>query len=102
MGEKIKKAIGVEGTFKDTVVPMINYCYTNIFLGGAGYIISMYFSIFLTKVVGLDIEYAGFITMIAVIWDGVNDPIMGIITDRTRSKYGRHRAAKQLQWLDFR
>ncbi len=92
MGERFKKAIGIEGTFKDTVVPMINYCYTNIFIGGAGYIISMYFSIFLTKVVGLDIRYAGFITMIAVIWDGINDPIMGIITDRTRSKYGRHRA----------
>ncbi len=91
MGEKIKKAIGIEGTFKETVVPMINYCYTNIFLGGAGYIISMYFSIFLTKVVGLDIRYAGFITMIAVVWDGINDPIMGIITDRTRSRYGKHR-----------
>ncbi len=92
MGEKIKKAIGIEGTFKETVVPMINYCYTNIFIGGAGYIISMYFSIFLTKVVGLDIRYAGFITMVAVVWDGINDPIMGIITDRTRSKFGRHRA----------
>ena len=96
MGEKIKKAIGIEGTFKESVVPMINYCYTNIFLGGAGYIISMYFSIFLTRVVGLDIRYAGFITMIAVVWDGINDPIMGIITDRTRSKYGRHRA--YLKW----
>ena len=92
MGERFKKAIGIEGTFKETVLPMINYCYTNIFIGGAGYIISMYFSIFLTRVVGLDIEYAGFITMVAVIWDGINDPIMGIITDRTRSKYGRHRA----------
>ena len=96
MGEKFKKAIGVEGTFKDTVLPMIYYCFTNIFLGGGGYIISMYFSIFLTKVVGLDIRYAGFITMIAVVWDGINDPIMGIITDRTRSKYGRHRA--YLKW----
>lgn len=92
MGEKFKKAIGVEGTFKETVVPMINYCYSNIFLGGAGYIISMYFSIFLTRVVGLDIEFAGFVTMIAVVWDGINDPIMGIITDRTRSRYGKHRA----------
>lgn len=96
MGEKFKKAIGVEGTFKDTVLPMIYYCFTNIFIGGGGYIISMYFSIFLTKVVGLDIRYAGFITMIAVVWDGINDPIMGIITDRTRSKYGRHRA--YLKW----
>ncbi len=96
MVEKFKKAIGIEGTFKETVVPMINYCYTNIFLGGAGYIISMYFSIFLTRVVGLDIRFAGFITMVAVVWDGINDPIMGIITDRTRSKYGRHRA--YLKW----
>lgn len=96
MGEKFKKAIGVEGTFKDTVLPMIYYCFTNIFLGGGGYIISMYFSIFLTKVVGLDIEFAGFITMVAVVWDGINDPIMGIITDRTRSKYGRHRS--YLKW----
>ncbi len=96
MGEKFKKAIGVEGTFKDTVLPMIYYCFTNIFIGGGGYIISMYFSIFLTRVVGLDIRYAGFITMVAVVWDGINDPIMGIITDRTRSKYGRHRA--YLKW----
>ena len=96
MGEKFKKAIGVEGSFKDTVLPMIYYCFTNIFIGGGGYIISMYFSIFLTRVVGLDIEYAGFITMVAVVWDGINDPIMGIITDRTRSKYGRHRS--YLKW----
>lgn len=96
MGEKFKRAIGIEGTFKDTVLPMIYYCFTNIFIGGGGYIISMYFSIFLTKVVGLDIEYAGFITMVAVVWDGINDPIMGIITDRTRSKFGRHRA--YLKW----
>ena len=67
MGEKFKKAIGVEGSFKDTVLPMIYYCFTNIFTGGGGYIISMYFSIFLTRVVGLDIELAGFITMIAFI-----------------------------------
>lgn len=91
LGEKFKKAIGIEGNFFDTVLPMIYYCFTNIFMGGGGYIISMYFSIFLTRVVGLDIEYAGFITMIAVVWDGINDPIMGIITDRTRSKYGKHR-----------
>ncbi len=96
MGEKFKKAVGIEGTFKDTVLPMIYYCFTNIFIGGGGYIISMYFSIFLTRVVGLDIEYAGFITMVAVVWDGINDPIMGIITDRTRSKYGRHRS--YLKW----
>ncbi len=96
MGERFKKAIGVEGRFVDTVWPMIQYCFANIYLGGGGYIISMYFTVFLTNVVGMDLQHATFIIMIATIWDGVNDPLMGIITDRTRSKYGRHR--RYLLW----
>ena len=91
LGERFKKAIGVEGKFVDTVWPMIQYCFANIFMGGGGYIISMYFTVFLTNVVGMELRYATFIIMIATIWDGINDPLMGIITDRTRSKYGRHR-----------
>ena len=96
MGERFKKAIGVEGKFVDTVWPMIKYCFANIYLGGGGYIISMYFTVFLTNVVGMDLQHATFIIMIATIWDGINDPLMGIITDRTRSKYGRHR--RYLLW----
>lgn len=91
MGEKIKKAIGVQGDFKSTVLPMINYSYTNMFSGGAGYIISMYFTVFLTDVVNLSLNQAGIIVMIATVWDAVTDPAMGIITDRTRSKTGKHR-----------
>ncbi len=93
---KFKQAIGIEGTFKETVWPMIQYCFANIYMGGAGYIISMYFTVYLTNVVGMKLEHATFIVMIATIWDGINDPLMGIITDRTRSKYGRHR--RYLLW----
>ncbi len=96
MGDKIKKAIGVEGDFKSTVLPMINYSYANIFMGGAGYIISMYFMIFLTDVVNISLRQAGIVVMIATIWDAVTDPVMGMITDRTRSKYGKHR--RYLLW----
>ena len=77
LGERIKKAIGIEGTFKETVWPMIQYCFANIFMGGGGYIISMYFTIFLTNVVGMELRHATFIMMIATIWDGVNDPPYG-------------------------
>ncbi len=86
----------MEGKFIDTVWPMIQYCFANIFMGGGGYIISMYFTVFLTNVVGMELKHATFIIMLATIWDGVNDPIMGIITDRTRSKHGRHR--RYLLW----
>lgn len=96
MGEKIKKAIGVEGDFKSAVLPMINYSYANIFMGGAGYIISMYFTIFLTDVVNISLRQAGIVVMIATIWDAVTDPFMGMVTDRTRSKYGKHR--RYLLW----
>lgn len=96
MGERIKKAIGVEGDFKTTILPMINYSYANIYMGGAGYIISMYFTIFLTDVVNLSLNQAGIIVMLATVWDAVTDPVMGIITDRTRSKTGKHR--RYLLW----
>ena len=96
MGERIKKAIGVEGDFKTAILPMINYSYANIYMGGAGYIISMYFTIFLTDVVNLSLNQAGIIVMLATIWDAVTDPVMGIIADRTRSKSGKHR--RYLLW----
>ena len=96
MGEKIKKAIGVQGDFKTAILPMINYSYANIYMGGAGYIISMYFTIFLTDVVNLSLNQAGIIVMIATVWDAITDPVMGIITDRTRSKTGKHR--RYLLW----
>lgn len=96
MGEKIKKAIGVEGDFKSSILPMINYSYTNMFIGGAGYIISMYFTIFLTDVVNISLRQASTVVMIATIWDAVTDPVMGMVTDRTRSKYGKHR--RYLLW----
>ena len=91
MGERIKKAIGVQGDFKTTILPMINYSYANMYMGGAGYIISMYFTIFLTDVVNLSLNQAGMVVMFATVWDAVTDPVMGIITDRTRAASGKHR-----------
>ncbi len=90
-GEKLKRAIGVKGDFKTAIMPMINYSFANIFMGGAGYIISMYFTIFLTDVVNISLKQAGMVVMIATLWDAITDPMMGIITDRTRSRLGKHR-----------
>ncbi|MBR3754565.1 MAG: MFS transporter [Clostridia bacterium] len=96
MGERIKKAIGVQGDFRTAILPMINYSYANMYMGGAGYIISMYFTVFLTDVVNLSLNQAGIVVMLATVWDAVTDPVMGIITDRTRSASGKHR--RYLLW----
>ena len=91
MEQKILKLIGVKGTFKNDVVPMMNYSSANITTSGAGYVVSLYYMKFLTDVVNLPLAWAGLVTTIAVVWDAITDPIMGVITDRTRSKYGKHR-----------
>lgn len=51
--------------------------------------------IFLTNVAGIPAGWAGSILLISKIWDAVNDPIVGVLTDKTQSrKWGR-----RLPWL---
>ncbi|MFO7636488.1 MAG: MFS transporter [Clostridia bacterium] len=63
----------------------------DIFGGGAQLIVNFFYLIFLTDVVKLNPALAGTIVLISRIWDAVSDPMMGLITDNTRSKYGRRR-----------
>jgi len=46
-------------------------------------------SFFNTEVLFLSAAAVGTIFLVARIWDAVNDPIMGIIVDRTHSKWGK-------------
>ena len=50
-----------------------------------------YLLIFYTSVLGIDPLKVGTMFLIAKIWDGINDPIMGVIVDKTRSKMGKMR-----------
>jgi glycoside/pentoside/hexuronide:cation symporter, GPH family len=47
--------------------------------------------IFLTDVARLDPAAAGSILLITKIWDAVNDPMVGWLSDRTRTRWGRRR-----------
>ncbi len=46
---------------------------------------------FYTDIVGLTPSLAGIALAISVIWDAVSDPLMGNISDRTKSRWGRRR-----------
>ena len=87
--EKIRK-------FGRAIAPMLGYNAAHILFGGSTYIISLYCMSYLTEVEGLNTRQAGLVFAFAHIWDAITDPAMGIITDRTRSKLGKHR--RYLLW----
>jgi len=60
-----------------------------------GNIAVFYLMVFFTNVAGIPAGLAGSILMIGKIWDGINDPIVGMLTDKTQSpRWGR-----RLPWL---
>lgn len=50
-----------------------------------------YLSIFLTNALGIHPAFLLIITPIARLWDGFNDPMMGMIVDRTKTRMGKYR-----------
>ncbi len=53
--------------------------------------ISNYLLFFYTDVFGIAAGAAGLLMLVGRLWDAVNDPLMGIIVDRTESKWGKYR-----------
>jgi GPH family glycoside/pentoside/hexuronide:cation symporter len=51
----------------------------------------IFYAVFLTDVVGLDPRLASVAALAGVAWDSINDPIMGVISDRLRTRWGRRR-----------
>lgn len=58
-------------------------------LSSTGMLRSVFYAIYLTDVVGLDARIGSFAALAGIIWDAVNDPLVGMISDRVRTKRGR-------------
>lgn len=63
----------------------------DLFGGGGQTIVAVIYLIFLTNVIGINPAWAGVVIMISKIWDAVSDPLMGVISDNTRSRFGRRK-----------
>jgi len=51
----------------------------------------LFITIFYTDVFGITAKAVGTMFLVTKIWDAVNDPIMGIIADRTNTRWGKFR-----------
>ncbi len=54
-------------------------------------IFGMYLLFFYTKVFGISPAAAGTMFLVTRIWDAAIDPVMGLIADRTHSRWGKYR-----------
>lgn len=59
--------------------------------GGSVALMSCVLLRYMTDGMAMEAEIASTIIMASKIWDGVSDPLMGAISDNTRSKYGRRK-----------
>ncbi|AHJ29532.1 putative sugar transporter [Nodularia spumigena CCY9414] len=58
--------------------------------------ISIFFLlVFFTNVAGIPAGLAGSVLMIGKVWDAINDPIIGVLSDRTKSR----RWGRRLPWM---
>lgn len=60
-------------------------------ISSIGMMRTIYLAIYLTDVVGLEPRLASFGALFGVVWDAVNDPIIGILSDRLNTRWGRRR-----------
>lgn len=60
-------------------------------ISSVGTMRSIFYVIYLTDVVGLEPRLASIGGFLGIIWDAVNDPLVGLLTDRMSSRWGRRR-----------
>jgi len=54
-------------------------------------VFSYYLPFFYSNIFGLGLGDAALLVLLTRIWDAVSDPMMGIISDRTQSRWGKYR-----------
>jgi GPH family glycoside/pentoside/hexuronide:cation symporter len=68
-------------------------------IASIGMMRSIFYALYLTDVVGIEPRLASLGALAGIIWDAINDPIIGTLSDRMKSKLGRRRPF--LLWFAF-
>ena len=70
---------------------VLGYSAAGFGMGAAATAFYAFFLFFLTTVAGINPAVGGILILLAVLWDGITDPTLGYLSDRSRSKYGKRR-----------
>ncbi len=76
---------------KLTLKEKISYGYGDLASNFVWGMATSYLLFFYTDIFGISAAAVGTLFLITRIWDAVNDPLMGILVDRTRTKHGKAR-----------
>jgi GPH family glycoside/pentoside/hexuronide:cation symporter len=60
-------------------------------ISSMGMMRAIFYAIYLTDVVGLEPRLASFGALAGILWDAINDPLVGILSDRIHTRWGRRR-----------
>jgi glycoside/pentoside/hexuronide:cation symporter, GPH family len=70
---------------------VLGYATGDLGISIAYFALGFFFLYYLTDLVGIPPALAGTVVLIGKLWDGVNDPLIGVLADRTRATRGRKR-----------
>jgi len=60
-------------------------------LSSFGTLRQIFYAIFLTDAVGLEPRLASVAALVGIVWDAINDPLVGTLSDRVHTRWGRRR-----------
>ena len=89
------------GKIKTSLKEKIGYGFGDMSSSMFWKIFSYYLPFFYSNIFGLRLDQVGVLLMVTRIWDAVSDPMMGVIADRTRTKWGKYRPYLLLMALPF-
>jgi GPH family glycoside/pentoside/hexuronide:cation symporter len=74
-----------------TLPVQVGYATAELGINTVETLLRIYLLIYYTNVVGLEAGLGGLAVFLALAWDAVTDPLMGMISDRTRHRFGGRR-----------
>ncbi len=69
----------------------LGYAFGDLGISVSYFAVGFFYMFYLTDIVGLPAYWAGLAVFIGKLWDGINDPLVGIINDRFITTKGRKR-----------